>query len=179
MKITGPQVISELREKLQFDMGRHLYAVMGTYGQLSRFEQDDLAQARDPQGNPFPPPINVNRRLLARIGDDDLRQLGQSEALHPEAVKRKLGRELENLLAELLKERSFLILKQLEIIFAYSLDLGVFRTQATNQSHVLVLLPGERRSERITLFHEGDPRFCRFLPPNLVADNHLWELRDG
>ena len=178
MKITGPQVISELREKLQFSVGRHLYGLLGTYVQLAEFEQADLAQARDPHGNPFPSAINLNRELLARIGDDDLRQLVRDEARRPQAIQRRLGQELDSLLDDLLQKDHLLILKQLELTFAYSLDLSVFRTRATNQNHILLLLPGERRGEHIALFHEADPRFHRFLPGNLIADNHLWELKD-
>jgi hypothetical protein len=179
MKITGPQVISELREKLQFSVGRHLYGLLGTYAQLTEFEQADLAQARDPHGNPFPSAINVNRKLLARIGDDDLRQLVRDEARRPQAIQRRLGQELDNLLGDLLQKDHLLILKQLELTFAYNLDLSVFRTRATNQNHILLLLPGERRGEHIALFHGADPRFHRFLPGNLIADNHIWELKDG
>jgi hypothetical protein len=178
MKITGPQVISELREKLQFDIGRHLYGLLGTYAQLAEFEQADLAQARDPQGDPFPAPINLNRELLARIGDDDLRQLVHDEARRPQAIQRRLGQELDNLLGDLLQKDHLLILKHLELTFAYSMDLSVFRTRATNQNHILLLLPGERRGEHITLFHEAGPRFHRSPPGNLIADNHLWELMD-
>jgi len=179
MKITGPQIVSELREKLRFEMGRHLYGVLGTYAQLSQFEKVDLAQARDPQGNLFPRPMNLNRELLARIGDDDLRRLVHAEARRPKAVQRRLELELDRLLSDLLESNPLLTLKQLELTFVHSLDLSVFRTRATNQNHILLLLPGERRGEHITLFHEADPRFHRSLPGALIADNHLWELKDG
>lgn len=179
MKITGPQAISELREKLGFEVGRHLYGLLGTYAQLAEFEQSVLAQARDPNGNPFPPSINLNRELLARIGDEDLRQLVQAEARRPQAIQRRLGQELDNLLGALLADNHLLILKHVELTFAYSLDLSVFRTRATDQNHILLLLPGERRGEGITLFHEAIPRFHRSLPGNLIADNHIWELKDG
>jgi len=81
--------------------------------------------------------------------------------------------------ADLLQARPFVILKQLELLFAYELDLSVFRTRATNQSHILLLLPGERRGDHVVLFHEADARFHRTIPPNLIAENHLWELTDG
>jgi len=178
MKITGPQAITELREKLQFEIGRHLYGVLGTYAQLALFEQADLSQARDPHGNPFPCPVNLNRALLARIGDDDLRRLVKDEGRRPQAVRRRLAQELDHLLSALLDSSHLLVLKQLELVFAYGLDLSVFRTRATNQNHVLLLVPGERRGDHVILFHEADPPCQRSLPVNLVADNHLWELRD-
>ena len=179
MKITGPQVISELRQKLQFDVGRHLYGVLGAYAELATFEQTSLAHAQDPQARRFPQAINVNRELLARIGDEDLRRLVRDEARRPRTIRRRLGQELDNLLVELLQGHRFLILKQLELLFAYGLDLSVFRTRASNQNHILLLLPGERRGDHVMLFAEADPRFQRSIPPNLIADNHLWELKDG
>ena len=178
MKITGPQVVSELREKLQFDVGRHLYGVLGTYTQLAGFEETALAQALDPRGNRFPQPINVNRELLARIGDEDLRGLVNAEARRPKTIQRRLGQELDNLLGDLLEQHQYIILKQLELLFAYGLDLSVFRTRAANQNHILLLLPGARHGDDVTLFHEAGSRFQRRLPPHLIADNHLWELKD-
>ena len=179
MKMSGPQAISELRDKLRFSVGRHLYGVLGTYAQLAEFEQSDLAHARDPHGEEFPQVIDLNRELLARISDDLLRRLVRDEARRPQAVQSRLGQELTRLLRQLLQTTDFLILKQMELVFAYGLDLSVFRTHASNENHLLLLLPGERRGEHVALFHAPDPRFHRSLPPNLIADNHLWELKDG
>ena len=176
MKLTGPQIISQLRDKLSFDVGRHLYAVLGSYDQLAHFERRDLAQASNPQGQPFPPPFNLNRELLARIGDDDLRRLVRVEARRFNAVQRHLNQAFDQLLHDLLRRQRLVILKQVELLFAYSLDLSVLRTRASNQSHILLLLPGERRGERLVIFHEAADRFQRTIPPNLVADNHLWEV---
>ena len=178
MKITGPQVISEIRGKLQFGAGRHLYGVLGSYAQLADFEETALAHAQDPTGRRFPQAVNLNRELLARIGDEDLRGLIQAEARRPQAIQRRLGQELDALLGQLLQEHPFQILKQLELVFAYGLDLSVFRIRAANQNHILLLLPGGRHGDHVSLFHEGGPRFQRTLPSNLIAENHLWELRD-
>jgi hypothetical protein len=179
MKITGPQVISEIRDKLQFEVGRHLYGVLGTYTQLSDFEEIALSQALDPRGRRFPKPVNLNRELLARIGDEDLRGLVQAEARRPQAIQRRLGQELDKLLEDILQDHPFQILKHLELMFAYGLDFGVFRTRATNQNHILLLLPGARHGDHVALFREVDARFQRAFPSNLIADNHLWELKDG
>ena len=176
MKLTGPQIISQLRDKLNLDVGRHLYAVLGSYSQLARFEQTDLAHASDPQGNPFPPPFNLNRELLARIGDDDLRHLVNVEARRFNAVQRHLNHAFDQLLHDLLRQNHLIILKQIELLFAYGLDLSVLRTRASNQNHILLLLPGERRGERLVIFHEAAERFQRAIPQNLLADNHLWEI---
>lgn len=179
MKLTGPQIISQLREKLSFDVGRHLYAVLGTYNQLAQFEHHDLAQVREIEGKSFPAPFNINRELLARIGDDELRHLVNVEARRFNAVQRHLNQAFDRLLHDLLQQNRLIILKRMELLFAYSLDLSVLRTRASNQSHILLLLPGEQRGERLTIFHEAAERFQRTIPQNLVADNHLWELSNG
>jgi hypothetical protein len=179
MNSTGPQIITELRDKLQFDIGRHLYSILGTYHQLEAFEQDDLRQAMLPGGAPFPCPVNLNRQLLANISDEDLRKLVRDEARRPLAVKRALNIALDTLLGSMLSEAKFLILKSVELVFAYDLELSLFRTRAANQNHILLLLPGQRRSDHVTIFHEASTRFHRTLPTNLIADNHLWELIDG
>jgi hypothetical protein len=179
MMLTGPQVIGELRGKLPMNVGRHLYAVLGTYAQLEQFETLHLAQARDADGQPFPTPVNVNYALLARIADDDLKQLVRDEPRRPQAVQRRLNLELQALLDEALAASCFVILKQLELLWAYELELTVFRTRAANQNHILLLLPGERRGEHITIFHEAEARFHRALPGNLITETHLWELDHG
>jgi hypothetical protein len=176
MKLTATQIISELRTKLQVDVGRHLYGVLGSYASLEGFEQSDLAAARNQDGVPFPPALNLNRSLLDSIADDDLRGLIRDEARRPLATQRRLNAHLADLLTAHLVQEQFIILKQIELVFAYELELTVFRTCATNDKHILLLLPGERRGDRITLFHEAEARFQRILPDNLIADNHLWEL---
>jgi hypothetical protein len=179
MKLTGPQIISELREKLRFDVGRHLYGVLGSYEQLRLFEENDLAHASDAAHRPFPLSINLNKSLLQSIKDEDLRRLVQNEAHYPQAVRGNLNRTLQAVLNHALQEADFVIVKQIEMIFAYSLDLTVFRTSATNQNHILLLLPGERRGQHVALFLDADSRFHQNLPDNLIADNHLWELSNG
>jgi hypothetical protein len=178
MKLTATQIISELRTKLQVDIGRHLYGVLGAYSDLAAFERTHLAEARGLDGAPFPAPLNLNRALLDSIADNDLRGLIRDEARHPLATQRRLNEHLTTLLTSRLRKARFLIVKQIELIFAYELELTVFRTCATNNKHILLLLPGERRGDRITLFHEAEARFQRILPDNLIADNNLWELPD-
>ena len=179
MKTSGPDIITELREKLQFNIGRHLYGILGSYQLLGNFELNGIAQSTLPSGEAFPSPVNLSRHLLANIKDDDLKKLIRDEGRRPQAIKRALNYTLNNTLAKLLIDTNVLILKNLELVFAYDLDLSLFRTRATNQNHILLLLPGERRSDHITIFHEANVRSHRSLPQNLIADNHLWELSNG
>ena len=77
------------------------------------------------------------------------------EARLPQTVQRRLNQEFDLLLLDYLQNASFLILKQIELLFAYNLDLHVIRSRATNQKHILLLLPGVKRGDHITLFSEG------------------------
>jgi hypothetical protein len=123
MKLSGHEINSQLRQKLEMPTGRHLYVVLGTYERLERYEKVDLREARSPSGQRLGDPVN-------------------------------------------------------EILFAYDLELNCLRIRATNQKHILILLPGEKVGDRITLFHEAASNNHRSLPTNLVPENHLWELNE-
>lgn len=178
MKLPGPQVISQMKEKLHFEAGRHLYGVLGTYGQLERFLHNDLAGARDSSGQKFPSPINLNKALLGQIDDATLRDLIEREAKRPQWVSQRLDDEWEKLLQRSLDETSFIILYQIELMFAYELEFAALRRYASNQNRILLLLPGQRYGDHIILFHEAAVEFQRSLPANVIAENHLWELAD-
>src|ERR1035438_6411188 len=42
MKLSGHQINSNLRQKLEMPTGRHLYVVLGTYERLERYERVDF-----------------------------------------------------------------------------------------------------------------------------------------
>jgi len=176
MKYTGLQITSLLRDNLQINIGRHLYAVLGTYDQLAAFEKVDLPQVLLPDHSPFPPPINLNRSLLDRLGDEDVKELARNEGKRPQAVQRRLSQEFDNLLASLLDRTHYLAVKQVELLFAFNLPLETFRARAVNQNHILLLLPGEKRGDHVLLFSQADPEFHRILPDQLITDNHIWEI---
>jgi hypothetical protein len=178
MKLSGHEINSQLRQKLEMPTGRHLYVVLGTYERLDRYEKVDFREARSPSGQRLTDPVNVNRSLLDRVHDDELKRLVQNEASRMESVRKRLTEELDALLAERLDVNSFVALKCLELLFAYDLELNCLRIRATNQKHILLLLPGERSSDRITLFYEASHSNHRTLPTNLVPENHLWELSE-
>lgn len=96
--------------------------------------------------------MNINRRLLDRIKDDELKELVQTEASRSASVKKRLIDELDALVADELVSKSLLALKNVELLFAYDLELNCLRIRATNKKHILLLLPGERGGDRITLF---------------------------
>lgn len=175
--LSGPQVISELRRLSQNQSGRHLYLVLGSYSQLDSFEKNDLAPAQMADGQGFPKPVNFNRELLACIEDEALRHMVQNESRRPRAVESQLNQAFDHILRQYFDQRSFLILKQCELMFAYNLDVSKLRTYATNQNHLMLLLPGRQVSHQIQLFHEAETRFHRQFSGSLVTENNLWELK--
>ena len=86
-------------------------------------------------------------------------------------------RPLSSYCANQFEKQFFLIVNQCELMFAYKLDLSKLRTYATNQNHLLLLLPGKQVSNQILLFHEADQRFQTQFPGQLVTENNLWELK--
>jgi hypothetical protein len=178
MKLSGHEINSQVRQKLEMPTGRHLYVVLGTYDRLERFEKLAFREARSPTGQRLGDPLNVGLSLLQRIKDDDLKWLVRHEASLSETVKKRLTDELDALVSERLASTAFLALKHLELLFAYDLEMNCLRIRATNQKHILILLAGERVGDRITLFHEASPPNHRTLPGNLVPENHLWELSE-
>jgi hypothetical protein len=175
--LTGPQIISELRRLLHNQSGRHLYAVLGTYNQIENFEENDLTPARVANDQAFPQPVNFNRDLLAYIDDETLRRMVRDENRRPQAVEDQLNQAFEQVLREHFAGQPFMILAQCELMFAYKLDLSKLRTYATNQNHLLLLLPGRLAGSQILLFHEADQRFQTQFPGSLVTENNLWELK--
>ena len=178
MKLSGHEINSQLRQKLEMPTGRHLYVVLGSYDRLDRYERVAFREARSASDQRLGDPVNVNRRLLDAIDDDELKRLVQSEASRMETVKKRLSDELDSLVAKELASHAFLALKNMELLFAYDLELNCLRIRATNQKHILLLLPGQREGDRITLFHEAAQENHRTLPSNLVPENHLWELSE-
>lgn len=176
--LSGPQVISELRRLLQNQSGRHLYVVLGSYSQLTSFEKNDLAPAQTADGEALPEPVNFNLELLACIEDEVLRRMVRDESRRPQAVVSHLNQAFDQVLRRFFERYSFLILKQCELMFAYKLDVSKLRTYATNQNHLLLLLPGRKVSHQIQLFHEAETRFQALFPGQLVTENNLWELNE-
>jgi hypothetical protein len=104
----------------------------------------DFREARFPDGQSLGKPVNVNRGLLERICDEELKRLVQTEASRSESVKDRLSREFDALVEEKLASRSFVALKNLELLFAYDLELSCLRIRAVNQKHILIMLAGEQ-----------------------------------
>jgi hypothetical protein len=81
MKLSGHEINSQLRQKLEVPTGRHLYVILGTYGRLERYERVDFREARSRTGQRLADPVNINQQLLERIPDEELKRMVQTEAL--------------------------------------------------------------------------------------------------
>jgi hypothetical protein len=170
------EIIETLRSKLAVPGGRHLYGVLTTYHALEGFAKK-LQQAKGPDGKRFPKPVSVNRGILDSIPDEEFRKLVESEAKRPEPTAAHVARAFESFLRSSLEGRGLVVMKDLEMLFAYHLELNLLRTMAADENRILLLLPGRREGGKIIMFPELDERSYT-LPSNLIADNHLWELRD-
>jgi hypothetical protein len=175
MKAT--EIIEALREKLSVQSGRHLYGILGNYEQLNAFE-GKLRKAKTHDGSiRFPKAISVNKGILEDIPDDEFRLLVENEAKRPEPTAAHVGKAFERFLRTQLKGKSLIVLSNLELLFAYHLELNLLRTIATDDDRIVLLLPGTRSAGRVTMFPDH-PGGSYTLPTNLIADNHLWELRE-
>lgn len=174
--MTDADIIVSLRNKLAVPIGRHLYGVLGSYRALRSFAEN-LQQASDLDGQPFRPPLSVTRGILESIPDAEFKRLASDEARRPEPVAKHVSRAFESFLRNSLRDGHLLALCDLELLFAYNVELSPFRTLATDEHRLLLLLPGKRERGGIVMFPElGDGRYS--LPSNLIAEDHLWQL-DG
>lgn len=167
-------VIAAFQARLAVPGGRHLYGVLGTYPALDGFARS-LQLAHAPDGRAFPAPLAVNAGILNAIPDEEFRELADREPRLPEPTQAHVARAFERFLREALQAQRLVVLGALELLFAYRVELNALRTLATDESRVLLLLPGRREGGRVVLFPEVDTGSYT-LPTNLIAENHLWEL---
>ena len=173
--MTNTEIIETLRARLSLPGGRHLYGVLGSYDLLSRFE-GQLAKAKSVEGKQFPKAISVNRGILDTIPDDEFRKLVNDEAKRPEPTAAHVSSAFEQFIRSKLAGQGLIVLKDLELVFSYHLELNLLRTLAADQDRILLLLPGKRDRGGVILFPDSD-HGSYTLPTNLIAENNLWELR--
>jgi hypothetical protein len=177
--MTDTDIIESLYHKLEATSGRRIYGVLGrTYQALARFAQQ-IQRANMPDGRPFPAPLSVTHGILAAIPDNEFRELVENEARHPAPTRAHINQAFERFLRD-----SFaasigpIILEHLELLYAYNIDLGLFRGLATDSHGLILLVPGKRESGYTRLFPNDQSDRTYILPPQLIVENHLWELQD-
>jgi hypothetical protein len=174
--VNDTDIIDAIRTKLAMPVGRHLYGVLANYSALTSFSYK-LQQAKDPDGKSFPKPLSVNRGILDSIPDPEFRKLVLDEARRPEPTAAHVAQAFERFLRSKLKAKGLLVLANFEMMFAYHLELNLLRTMAADDYRVLLLLPGKRVRGRVVMFPDLD-QGSYMLPTNLIAENHLWEIKN-
>jgi hypothetical protein len=104
------------------------------------------------------------------------RKLTRDEAKRPEPTAAHVAQAFATFLRQHLTGKGLRVLAHLELLFAYRVELNLLRTLAADEDRVLLLLPGRRDGRRVVMFPDlAEGSYT--LPTNLIADNHLWELR--
>jgi hypothetical protein len=170
-------IILAIQQKLAVPVGRHLYGVIGTYPELTRFE-NTLRQARDANSKPYPKPNSVTDGILDGIPDDTFKSEAGLETKRPEVAFALVHNSFKDFLRKTLTGKGLTVLKDLELLFAYQVDLSELRVRAADRDLVLLLLPGKREVGRVRLFPDQPEGSCA-LPTNLIPEDHLWVLEKG
>jgi hypothetical protein len=166
-------IIVALRAKLRIPIGRHLYGILGDYESLNRFEKE-IKSTTIADGEPFPSIESANKGIINRFSDEQFRTLVDDEAKRPEPTRASIGAAFEGFIKDRIQTNKTLILKDLELVFIYNVDLGILRVLAADQYRIILLLPGQMVRDRILMFPGSKYDFS--IPRNLIAENHIWEL---
>ena len=166
-------IIINIINYLQVPVGRHLYGVIGDYDSLVIFEEK-IKEASLNNGEKFTPPISINESIIEAFSDDEFRKIVEEEAKRPEPTRASIKNMFEKTIRGKLDQYGTILLKDLELIFIYDIDFSIFRTFATDNHRIILLLPGKRSMGRIIMYPNSKHDFS--LPQNLIADNHIWEI---
>ena len=173
------EIIELLRKKLSVPIGRHLYGLLGSYPALERFT-GQLQDATYEDNLQFPQPISVSSSILNQFSDEEFRRIVTDEAKRPEPTRKSIEEEFSSFVRRVLISNKLVVFKDLEILFAYGIDLNPFRTLATDDKRIILLLPSLKKGGVIYLYSEYREWFPTqkevILPSNLIAEDHLWEL---
>lgn len=145
-------------------------ALIGSWAALAEAERE-LATRADVHL------LAVNQTLLDRIPQLEALIQGELSAVGRQQVQRVLQRVWQQWLGELRNAGETWALKNLELVFACRLDLGVLLEVADRQVHALLLLPGHYNGRDAWLYpgpeHEGWP-----LDREWLAAVTAWPLAD-
>lgn len=177
--MSDTDIIVELYHKLEATRGRNVFGVLGqTYQSLARFA-GELRRGKMPDGRPFPAPLSVTHGILATIPDHEFHDLVQNEARYPLPTRQQVELAFRRFVRDsFAKTSGLVILEQLELLYAYTLDLGLLRELATDTHSLLLLLPGKREGDSLRLFPTDQSGRAYILPRQLLVESHLWELQD-
>lgn len=171
------EIIGALRNRLNVKVGRHLYGILGSYEALERFSAT-LQQVNTIEGVPFPAPLSVNREILEAIPDEEFKELAENEPKRPEPTMQHVKKSFETFLRSQLQNHDLLVLGGLEMLFAYHVELNLFRTLGTDNKKIILLLRGKRNRQQEVIMFPDLTEDIYILPTNFIAENHMWELME-
>lgn len=167
------EITDQLRAKLTSPTGRHLYAVLGSYGALERFAEK-LTTTSATGNSMFPMAVSVTQGILDCISDEGFAHEGSQELAVPEVAARLVQNAFNDFLSEYVLKHGLTVLRDWELAVAYDCDLHLLRERATDSHRVVLLLPGKRSGGNVMLFPllpGGDLK----LPGGILTDDHIWE----
>ena len=91
------EIIAALRNRLNVKAGRHLYGILGSYRALERFSVN-LQQVNTIEGQSFPAPLLVNRKILEAIPDEEFKEIAENEPKRPEPTMQYVKKSFEKFL---------------------------------------------------------------------------------
>lgn len=171
------EIIAALRNRLNVKAGRHLYGILGSYEALERFSAN-LQQVNTIEGQSFPAPLLVNRKILEAIPDEEFKEIAENEPKRPEPTMQYVKKSFEKFLRSELQKNDLLVLGGLEMLFAYHVELNLFRTMGTDDKKIILLLPGKRSRQQEIIMFPALTEDTYILPTNFIAENHMWELME-
>lgn len=163
-----------LLDALRVPVGRHLYAIVGSYSAL-RAVETTLGKMKLTDGTPFPSAVSVTDAVLATFSDEEMHRIVHEEARRPEPTRASVQQAFNRIVREQGRALPVLVMKDLELLFAYETDFQPLRALATDATRIVLLLPGRRSGERVRVYPDAD-QGKHFLPKGLIADNHLFEV---
>ena len=166
------ELLTQLSQRLNLSLpGRHLYAVLGPYDQLEKFQ---TAYEKNCSKLKLPSLYSVNLELLSHLTEEQRAELLAGEA-RGEYLNSLLQKHFEAWVTQRLSEERQIALAHLELLFAYNVEIGFLRKWAIDTKKIVVLLPGQKVGGSIFLFHESE-YFRRLLPEGIFVSNCIYFL---
>ena len=169
------EALLQFRGKLRNQVGRHIYGFVGERKALERLERE-LGMMTTPFGRPMPPPVSLNLAVLSRVPRPRLESLARREEFSAEAIYRELNVAFKDFVAEYFGGNDILLLKDLELLFHYEVELNYVRGVSMDRRHTAFLLPGRCDGPHIRLYSHSDNDGYPFYP-DLITRGHLWEIK--
>jgi hypothetical protein len=161
-----------IADKLDLDVGRHLYGIIGSYDSLRLFEKEINGISLSEKSKHII--LSINDGIIDSFTNDEFRKIVEEEAKRPEPTKASISKQFESFMKNLIQKFDIIVLKDLELLFIYDIDFSLLRVLATDNKKIVLLLPGKRSLGQVIMYPGTNQEYR--LPQNLIPENHLWEI---